>query len=130
MTRPTLPDPDLCIIHTGEGGRVPPELAALLDPVDPGTLHTYVLPANTEVELHGHDIDEYWWFVEGHPRVTLWTPATGTRDYALGPGDLVALVRGMAHTLRADHPLVYHQFESLPAEGVRRGHLTPEELTL
>jgi mannose-6-phosphate isomerase-like protein (cupin superfamily) len=110
------------------GERVPPELAALLDPVDPSTFHEYVLPAGTPVELHGHDFDEYWWFTSGTPLVTLWTRAVGERRYRLQPGDLVACLRGVAHTLYADHPLVYYQFSSLRRDDSREGHLLPEEL--
>ena len=115
-------DPDLCVVHTRAGERIGAELAELLDPVDPSTFHEYVLAANRPVELHRHDYDEYWWFTSGRPVVTLWTEATGPREYGLGPGDLVACPRGVAHTLRADHPLVYHQFSSVRRPGARPGH--------
>ena len=119
-----ITDPLMCIIRSGQGERVSPELAELLNPVDPSTFHLYRLPANTDVELHYHDIDEYWWFVSGHPRVTLRTPDGNRRDFDLGPEDLVACVRGVEHTLWADHELVYHQYSSLPKEGEGGGHLT------
>ncbi|HEY3079082.1 MAG TPA: hypothetical protein VGM69_04180 [Chloroflexota bacterium] len=118
-----IDDLDLCIVHTRAGGRVPPALAALLDPVDPATFHEYVLPAGKAVELHRHDHDEYWWFTDGSPTVTLWSEAAGAREYLLQPGDLVACVRGIAHTLRADHALSYYQFSSVRRPGARPGHL-------
>jgi mannose-6-phosphate isomerase-like protein (cupin superfamily) len=121
--KPVVTNPDLCIVRAAKGERPSAELAAWLDPVDPATFHQYVLPANTAVELHGHDFDEYWWFTSGTPVVTLWTPQSGTREYQLGAGDLVCLVRGMAHTLRADHPLVYYQFSSVRRLNARSGHL-------
>jgi mannose-6-phosphate isomerase-like protein (cupin superfamily) len=114
---------DLCIVRTRAGERIGADLAALLDPIDPATLHEYVLPAGTPVELHRHDFDEYWWFTSGEPVVTLWTEALGAREYRLRPGDLVACLRGVAHTLRADHPLVYHQFSGVRRPGAREGHL-------
>ena len=126
--KPKITNPDLCIIHTHQGGRISPELAKVLAPVEPATFHQYVLPAKTDVELHGHDIDEYWWFTGGNPRVTLWTATTGKREYQLEPGDLVVLVRGMAHTLWADHVLKYYQFSSIPTPGARGGHLGVEML--
>ena len=126
-TNPTIVDPSVCIVHTRAGERVSAALAAVLDLVDPTTFHEYVLPAGRHVELHRHDFDEYWWFTSGEPIVTLWTEATGARTYQLGPGDLVACVRGVAHTLRADHPLVYYQFSSVQRPGARRGHLPVEE---
>ena len=126
--KPKFDNPDLCIIHTRAGERISPQLAALLDPVDPATFEEYVLRANTPVELHGHDFDEYWWFTGGTPRVTLWTQASGEREYQLQPGDMVACLRGVAHTLYADHDLVYFQFCSVRRPGARDGHLPPQEL--
>ncbi|HVF09595.1 MAG TPA: hypothetical protein VNA16_02275, partial [Abditibacteriaceae bacterium] len=107
---------------------VTPALAALLDPVDPATFHEYVLPAHTAVELHGHDFDEYWWFTSGTPLVTLWTETSGAHEYLLQAGDMVACLRGVAHTLRADHALVYYQFCSVRRPRAREGHLLPDEL--
>lgn len=123
-------NPDLCVIHIRQGEMISPQLAALLDPVEAATFHEYRLPANTPVELHRHDYDEYWWFTSGTPVVTLWTEATGTREYQLEPGDMVACLRGVAHTLRADHELVYFQFASCPRHGARGGHLTDGVPTL
>ncbi len=120
----SITDPSLCVVRSGQGERVPPELAELLNPVNPSTFHVYRLPPNTEVELHYHDLDEYWWFVSGHPRVTLRTPDGTRKDFDLGPEDLVACVRGMEHTLWADHELVYHQYSSIPKEGEGGAHLT------
>ncbi len=125
---PLVENLDLCIMHTQAGERISPTLAALLDPINPATLHEYVLRTGRDVELHCHDYDEYWWFTGGSPIVTLWTKATGAREYKLQPGDLVACVRGVAHTLRADHDLVYHQFSSVRRPGAREGHLPIEKL--
>jgi mannose-6-phosphate isomerase-like protein (cupin superfamily) len=118
--------PDLCIVRTRAGERIGPQLAAALDPIDPASLHEYVLPAGTPVELHYHDFDEYWWFTEGEPVVTLWTEDSGAREYQLGPGDLVACLRGVAHTLRAEHRLTYRQFSSVRRPGAREGHVPVE----
>jgi len=128
MEKPSLDNPDLCVIHTRAGERISPQLAALLDPVDPPTFEEYVLAANTPVALHGHDFDEYWWFTGGSPIVTLFTEASGAREYQLQPGDMVACLRGVAHTLRADHALVYYQFCSVRRPGARAGHIPPQEL--
>ena len=117
-------DPSICVVHTGRGQRIEGQLAELLNPVDPKTFHQYRLPANTDVELHFHDVDEYWWFVSGHARVTLRNPAGVTQVFELEPGDMIANVRGMEHTLWADHELVYYQYSSLPEGGERGGHLT------
>lgn len=123
IERPVIDNTDQCIIRTRQGERIGEELAKLLDPVEAATFHEYRLPANTPVELHRHDIDEYWWFTSGTPVITLWSEATGIREYQLEPGDMVACLRGVAHTLRADHELVYFQFSSVPRPGARSGHL-------
>jgi mannose-6-phosphate isomerase-like protein (cupin superfamily) len=128
IEHPVVSNPDLCIVRTHLGERISPELVALLQPVDPGTLHLYRFAEGRTLELHGHDVDEYWWFLGGTPVVTLWTRHAGAREYQVGPGDLVVLVRGMAHTFRADHELVYHQFHSKYPPDARVGHLGVEQL--
>lgn len=116
--------PEVCIVRIREGERITGSLAEALDPVDAATIHEFVLPANADVELHYHDFDEYWLFTAGEPQVTLQTPNGTQKTYELHPGDMVACVRGVAHTLKADHPLVYFQFSSVRREGAREGHLT------
>ena len=90
-------DPTLCIVRTGRGERVSQELAGLLNPVDPATFHRFRLRANADVELHCHDVDEYWWFTEGNPKVTLRSPTGVVKEFALEPGDMVACEIGRAH---------------------------------
>lgn len=119
-----IEDPSLCIVRTAQGERIGGKLAKLLKPVDPATFHQYRLSAHCAVELHFHDVDEYWWFVSGGPRVTLRNPQGVMMQFELGPGDMVACVRGIEHTLWADHELVYYQFSSKPEGGERQGHLT------
>jgi mannose-6-phosphate isomerase-like protein (cupin superfamily) len=119
-----IEDPFKCVARLRSGERVDPELAPLLNPVDPVSFHEYRLPANTHVDLHYHDVDEYWLFTSGHPTVTLRSPSGVTRELKLEPGDMVACLRGIEHTLWADHELVYFQFSSVPQGGEREGHLT------
>jgi mannose-6-phosphate isomerase-like protein (cupin superfamily) len=117
-------DPGLCVVRLGKGERPSQDLRALLNPVDPGSFHQYRLPANSDVELHFHDFDEYWLFTAGHPTVTLRSPSGVTRQYQLEHGDMVACVRGIEHTLWADHELVYIQYSSVLQGSERPGHLT------
>ncbi|MBT5873439.1 MAG: hypothetical protein HOH43_08480 [Candidatus Latescibacteria bacterium] len=120
---PMITSPDLCIVKLSQGERIPESLATLLDPADMGSLHEYVLPAGTEVELHYHDFDEYWLFREGTPSITLNLPDGASKTYQLNPGDLVATLRGVAHTLHADHVLRYYQWNGEIRPGTRSGHL-------
>ena len=114
---------DLCIIKLRAGERISKTLADLLDPIDMMSMHEYVLPAKSDVELHYHDFDEYWLFNEGHPKVTLNLADGTTREYHLEPGDLVATACGVAHTLYADHTLRYYQWHSVINPDARPGHL-------
>jgi hypothetical protein len=61
--------------------------------------------------------------VSGSPHVTLRASSGLVREYDLEPGDLVACVRGVEHTLRAEHELVYYQYSSVLTGGERPGHL-------
>jgi len=126
MTAPSdaIQDPSICVVRIRKGERITGRLAELLRPVDPASFHEFRLPARTDVELHYHDYDEYWWFTFGRPRVTLRSPAGVTSTLELEPGDLVACVRGVEHTLWADHELVYFQFSSILSGDERPGHLT------
>ena len=78
---------------------------------------------NTEVELHYHDFDEYWVFLSGLPTVTLRSASGEIVRQLLGPGDMVACLRGVEHTLWADHELVYLQFSSVREGWEHEGHL-------
>ena len=118
-----IQDPGICVVRLRRGERIAGLLAELLNPVDPKTFHEYRLPANSNVELHYHDFDEYWLFTSGHPAVTLRSPSGVLRKLQLEPGDLVACVRGVEHTLWADHELVYFQYSSVLVGSERGGHL-------
>lgn len=119
-------EPVECIIKLGDGERISGQLAEELDPIDPATLHQYVLPGKSDVEIHYHDVDEYWLFTSGNPKVTLRTPDGNRQEFRLKPGDMVACLRGVEHTLWADHELVYFQFSSVAREDARGGHLVRE----
>ena len=118
-----IDDPLLCVVHIGKGERITGLLGELLNPVNSESFHEYRLPPNSDVELHHHDYDEYWLFTAGTPKVTLRLPTGATKIVQLEPGDMVACVRGVEHTLWADHELVYYQFSSVLEGGERRGHL-------
>jgi len=119
-----IDDPSVCVVRLRQGQRADGPLAELLNPVDSATLHEYRLPANSDVALHFHDMDEYWLFTEGRPHITLESPSGVRKEFDLGPGDMIACVRGVAHTLLADHELVYFQFCSVLEGDERQGHLT------
>jgi len=114
---------DLCVVKLRSDERISKTLADLLDPIDMMSMHEYTLPPRSDVELHYHDFDEYWLFNEGQATVTLNLPVGTTKAYHLKPGDLVATVRGVAHTLCADHTLRYTQWNGMIRPDARTGHL-------
>ena len=79
-----IEDPSICTIRLWKGERISEKLAELLNPVDPASFHECRLPPNTDVELHYHDMDEYWLFRSGHPTVTLRSPSGITKQVKLG----------------------------------------------
>jgi mannose-6-phosphate isomerase-like protein (cupin superfamily) len=119
----SIDDPRVCVVRVRQGERIEGQLAEMLNPVDPATFHEFRLPANTDVELHFHDFDEYWWFTSGTPEITLESPSGRIEKVMLEPGDMIACVRGVAHTLHADHELVYFQYSSVLSGDERGGHL-------
>ena len=78
-----ISDPSLCVVHVGKGERITGLLAELLNPVNSESFHEYRLPANSDVELHYHDYDEYWLFTAGNPKVTLRLPTGITKTIHL-----------------------------------------------
>ena len=118
-----IDDPPIYVVRNVQGERINDMLAELLNPVDPKTFHQYRLPANTDVELHFHNYDGYLLFPNA-PRITLRSSNSVTRQCDLGPGDMIACVRSVEHTLWADHELVYYRFFSVLDGDKRQGHLT------
>lgn len=115
VEKPIVPDVDLCVVHSYAGKRIDPALAGLLDPVNPGSFHQYTLPARELVELHYHDVDEYWWFTSGNPVVTLWSPASGLRGVPAAARRPRGGSAGRGpHTLGGSHPRVLSVLQ-LPA---------------
>ncbi len=86
---------DMGVVRLAEKERIFPQLFEILDEIDIPSFHEYVLPANTTVEIHYHDFDQYWLFREGTPEVTLRHPDGTKKVYQLEPGELVvAAYRG------------------------------------
>ena len=54
-------------------------------------------------------------------------PTRCERRFDLAPGDLVACVRGIEHTLLADHEVIYYQYFSLLTGSERGGHFVRDD---
>jgi len=113
----------MCVISLGKGQCMSRELYAILDKVDIGSIHQFILPPETPAELHYHDFDEYWLFIEGTTTVTL-RLADGTKSqYDVVPGDLVATPKGVEHGHTPRTVTKYIQFTGKIRPGAKPGHL-------
>jgi mannose-6-phosphate isomerase-like protein (cupin superfamily) len=115
---------DACVVRLGEGEKVTPELADMLDDVEIGSIHICTLPPDKPAGLHYHDFDEYWLFIEGETRVALRSEEGETKRYSIGPGDLVATPKGVEHGHAPVSLTRYIQFSSKILPGSRSGHLS------
>jgi len=114
---------DACVVRLGQGERVSPELASKLGEIDVGSIHIFALPPDKPAGLHYHDFDEYWLFIEGNTTVSLRSEDGTTKQYQVGPEDLIATPKGVEHGHAPKTPTRYIQFSSKAGPGSRPGHL-------
>jgi len=114
---------DACVVRLGQGERVSPELASKLGEIDARSIHIFALPPDSPAGLHYHDFDEYWLFIEGTTTVSLRSEDGTTKQYQVGPGDLIATPKGVEHGHAPKTPTRYVQFSSKVGPGSRPGHL-------
>ncbi len=114
---------DFCVIRIGKGERLSKELVNILDPVDIGTLHHFVVLSDKPTELHYHDFDEYWYFTEGTTVVTLRLPDRTSKRYHIEPGILVVTPRGVEHGHTPCETVMGVEFVSKLRPGAKSGHL-------
>ena len=114
---------DLCVIRLGKGESISAELAETLAEVDIASIGYFVVPPERPTELHYHDFDEYWLFIEGKTTVILRLPDGTKKEYEIGPCDLVATPEGVEHGHIPDETVKGFQFVSKIRPGARQGHL-------
>ncbi len=114
---------DLCVIRLGKGEGVSTELAETLAEVDIASIGFFVVPPERPTELHYHDFDEYWLFIEGKTTVTLRLPDGTKKEYEIGPCDLIATPEGVEHGHIPHETVKGFQFVSKIRPDARRGHL-------
>jgi len=114
---------DLCVVRLGKGERISEELAAILEEVDIASIGSFTVPPEQPTELHYHDFDEYWLFTEGTTIVTLRLSDGTSKEYEIGPYDLVATPEGVEHGHIPKETVKGLQFVSKIRPGTRSGHL-------
>lgn len=118
--------PRMFLVNHAGGESLSPEVRRLLDPVDAGSFHCWLLPKDRATELHYHDYDEYWAWVKGSSVVTIRLPDGRAGDYEVGPGWIVYCVRGLEHGHRPLEDRGCFEWRSVPRAGARGGHLFRE----
>lgn len=118
--------PRMFVVNHGAGETLAPEVAAMLDPADPSTMHYWSLGRETYPELHHHEHDEYWLWTRGATRLTLRLPDGRTDSLVIGPGWVVYCVRGVEHTHAPLEEWACYEYVSVLREGAKTGHLHRE----
>ena len=113
-------------VNHAAGERPAPEIQALLDPIDPGSLHCWMLGRDKATELHYHDNDEYWAWIKGRTLLTLRLPDGRSDRLEIGPGWIVYCVRGVEHAHQPLDDWGCFEWCSVRRDGARPGHLTRE----
>ena len=86
------------VVDHAEGAGVPPEIARLLDPIEPSSYH-------------------YWDLKRENGQ---------TGEFEAGPGTTVYCVRGVEHGHTPIEDWACFEWRSVPREGARDGHLFRE----
>lgn len=119
-------EPRMFVVNHGGGEALSAEVRALLDRVDTGSFHCWMLPKEKPTELHYHDRDEYWAWVKGSSLVTIRLPDGRRSEFEVGPGWIVYCVRGVEHGHRPIEDWGCFEWTSVPRTGARAGHLYRE----
>lgn len=114
---------DLCVIRLGKGEEISTEFTRILDEIDIASIHSFTIPPERPTELHYHDFDEYWLFIEGSTTLTLRLPDGTKKEYDIGPYDLVVTPKGVEHGHIPNETVKGLQAVSKIRQGVRPGHL-------
>ena len=117
---------DMYVIWLSQGESVSGDLERILDPVDMASIGHFTVSKAQPTELHYHDYDEYWYFIEGTTTVMLRTPDGASKSYWIGPGDLIVTPKGVEHRHLPDDAVKGVQWVSVIEPNARRGHLHRE----
>lgn len=104
--------------------KLSPAVKDLLDPVDMGSLHCWMLPKDKATSLHYHDQDEYWAWIKGRTLLTIRLPDGRSDQFEIGPGWIVHCVRGVEHGHQPLEDWGCYEWVGRARKGIRTGHLT------
>ena len=85
------------VVNHAAGEKLPESVRRLLDPIQTGSFHCWLLPREKATKLHYHDADEYWAWVKGRSLLTIRLPDGRQDQFEIGPGWIVYCVRGVEH---------------------------------
>ena len=119
-------EPRMFVVDHAAGEKVLPEIAALLDPVNPASYHFWEMKKEQATELHYHEHDEYWAWARGKTMLTIRLPDGRKDTFEIGPGCTVYCVRGVEHGHQPLEEWACFEWTSAPREGAQSGHLLRE----
>jgi mannose-6-phosphate isomerase-like protein (cupin superfamily) len=115
--------PRMFAVNHGAGQSLDPAVAAMLDPIDPASLHFWELKREQSTELHFHDHDEHWLWSRGRTLLTIRLPDGRAESFEIGGGWIVYCVRGVEHGHTPLEDWACFECISTLRQGARTGHL-------
>ena len=118
--------PRMFVVNHGAEEKLDRSVAALLDPVDTGSIHFWSLPKEQFPKIHYHDLDEYWQWTRGRTKLTVRLPDGRSDTFEIGPGWICYCVRGVEHTHQPLEDWECYEFHGIRRPGVNGKHLFRE----
>ena len=118
--------PRMFVVNHAAGEKLAPEVRRLLDPIDPGSFHYWMLAKDKSTELHYHDHDEYWAWTQGRTLLTIRLPDGRGDQFEIAPGWIVYCVRGVEHGHQPLDDWGCFEWCSARRDAARSGHLIRE----
>jgi quercetin dioxygenase-like cupin family protein len=115
--------PRMFAVNHAAGASLDPAIAALLDPIDPVSLHAWELKREQSTELHFHDHDEHWLWSRGRTLLTIRLPDGRAESFEIGAGWIVYCVRGVEHGHQPLEDWACFECVSVLRDGARTGHI-------
>ncbi len=119
-------EPRSFLVNHAGGESLPEAVRRLLDPVDTGSVHCWMLAKDQATKLHYHDFDECWAWVKGRTLLEIRLPDGRAGEFEIGPGWVLYCVRGVEHGHRPLEDWGCFEWTSVRREGAREGHLFRE----
>ena len=119
-------EPRSFLVNHAGGEALPEVVQRMLDPVDTGSVHCWMLSKDQATKLHYHDFDECWAWVKGRTLLTVRLRDGRADEFEIGPGWVLYCVRGVEHGHQPLEDWGCFEWTSTRRPGAREGHLFRE----